>query len=47
MDIGKAAELLLGNWQAETRIDALPEDSRPIDRASGYAIAALLAAFPK
>ena len=45
MDIGKAAELLLGNWQAETRIDALPEDSRPIDRASGYAIAARLAAL--
>ena len=31
----EAAAILLSNWQAVTRIDALPEDCRPADRAGG------------
>jgi 2-keto-4-pentenoate hydratase len=38
-----AAALLLGNWKASTRIDALPEDFRPATRSEGYAAAAHLA----
>jgi 2-keto-4-pentenoate hydratase len=33
-----AAELLLSNWQAGTRIHALPDACRPASRADGYAI---------
>jgi 2-keto-4-pentenoate hydratase len=39
----EAASILLSNWNAVTRIDALPESCRPRDRADGYAIAAALA----
>ncbi len=39
----EAAAILLSNWQAVTRIDALPEACRPGDRAEGYAVAAALA----
>ena len=39
----EAAAILLRNWGAGTRIDALPEDCRPRDRAEGYGIAAALA----
>ena len=39
----EAASILLRNWRASTRIDALPGDCRPRDRAEGYAIAAALA----
>lgn len=39
MNKRKAAEILLDNWSATTRIDALPEDCRPTSRADGYAIA--------
>ena len=39
----EAAAILLKSWRAGTRIDALPEDCRPRDRAEGYAIAAALA----
>jgi 2-keto-4-pentenoate hydratase len=38
-----AAELLLENWKASTRIDALPEAFRPATRAEGYTAAAHLA----
>jgi 2-keto-4-pentenoate hydratase len=34
---GQAASILLENWQRRTRIDALPADCRPGDRAEGYA----------
>lgn len=40
--IREAAELLYRQWQAETRIPALPEAIRPNSRAEGYAIQALL-----
>ena len=43
MDNDKAARLLLSNWESTTRIDALPPDCRPADRAQGYAVAARLA----
>jgi 2-keto-4-pentenoate hydratase len=36
----EAAQLLWRHWQAGTRIDALPEGVRPIDRAAGYRIGA-------
>ncbi len=39
----EAAAILLSNWKAVTRIDALPEACRPADRAEGYAVAAALA----
>ena len=32
-----AAAILFRNWQQRTRIDALPDDCRPADRAAGYA----------
>ena len=32
-----AASILWNNWQARSRIDQLPADCRPGDRASGYA----------
>ena len=43
MNVNKAAELLLANWRASTRIDALPQDCRPESREQGYAIAAAIA----
>ena len=39
----EAAGILLANWNATTRIDALPEAARPGDRAAGYGVAAALA----
>ena len=33
---GSAAAILWQNWQARTRIDELPPDCRPLDRAAGY-----------
>jgi len=39
----EAAAILLSNWRAVTRIDALPEACRPAGRAAGYAVAAALA----
>ena len=32
-----AAAILFKNWQQRTRIDGLPDDNRPADRAAGYA----------
>ena len=43
MDEDKAGRILLENWRANTRIEALPEALRPRSRAAGYAIAAALA----
>ena len=43
MDIDAAAEMLLNNWQATTRIDALPSSCRPASREDGYAIGARIA----
>ncbi len=40
---GEAASILLSNWDATTRIAALPEGCRPASREDGYAIAAALA----
>lgn len=39
-----AADLLLANWAATTRIDALPEAMRPKTRGEGYEAAAAVAA---
>lgn len=36
--IKQAAEILLGAWHAQRRIEALPESCRPATRAEGYAI---------
>src|SRR5689334_16859830 len=33
----RAAAILYENWEHGTRIDALPDDCRPADRAAGYA----------
>ena len=44
MNAEKAADILLSNWAATTRIDALPEDCRPASRAEGYEIAAAVTA---
>lgn len=38
-----AAEILLKNWQAQTRIDALPGECLPGSRSDGYAVAGRLA----
>jgi 2-keto-4-pentenoate hydratase len=38
----EAASILLRHWQQRTRIDALPDDCRPMDRASGYVVQAEL-----
>lgn len=43
-DYAAAAELLLRNWAATTRIAALPEAMRPMSRAQGYEAAAAVAA---
>jgi 2-keto-4-pentenoate hydratase len=37
MTQGGAAAILWQNWQQRTRIDELPPDCRPADRAAGYA----------
>jgi 2-keto-4-pentenoate hydratase len=42
-DIQSAATMLWQNWQQQTRIDELPEPSRPNNRAEAYAIQAELA----
>lgn len=38
-----AADLLLRNWSATTRIPSLPEDMRPMTRGQGYETAAAVA----
>ena len=43
-DFTAAADLLLGNWQATTRIAELPRPVRPQSRAEGYEAAAAVAA---
>lgn len=43
-DFAAAAQLLLNNWAATTRIGALPEAMRPSTRAQGYEAAAAVAA---
>jgi len=35
-DSARAAAILWQNWQQRTRIDELPKDCRPLDRAAGY-----------
>jgi 2-keto-4-pentenoate hydratase len=42
-DFTAAADLLLSNWHATTRIPALPEEMRPQTRAEGYEAAAAVA----
>ena len=42
-DFAAAADLLLSNWSATTRIPALPEAMRPMTRAEGYDAAAAVA----
>jgi 2-keto-4-pentenoate hydratase len=42
-DIDFAATTLWGNWQQSRRIQRLPQQGRPADRADGYAIQAKLA----
>jgi 2-keto-4-pentenoate hydratase len=42
-NILRAAKLLWLNWKNATRIDALPSECRPADRASAYAIQAAVA----
>jgi 2-keto-4-pentenoate hydratase len=42
-DFTAAADLLLRNWSATTRIAALPETMRPTSRAEGYAAAEAVA----
>lgn len=39
----QAAEILLANWAATTRIGTLPDECRPLTRAEGYATAAAVA----
>src|SRR5262245_34518321 len=39
----EAADILWRHWQASTRIAALPERCRPIDRAGGYSVQAEVA----
>lgn len=42
-DVHKAASILLQNWNQSARIDQLPTECRPLNRAEGYAIQAELA----
>ena len=37
-----ASDLLYRHWQKQTRLDALPEDLRPTDRAEGYRVQAFI-----
>ena len=37
-----ASDLLYCHWQEQTRIDALPEELRPTDRAEGYRVQAFV-----
>ena len=43
MNADQAAELLLTNWNATTRIAALPDTARPTSRSEGYKAAAAVA----
>jgi 2-keto-4-pentenoate hydratase len=43
-DFAAAADILLRNWSATTRIPALPEEARPTTRVQGYEAAAAVAA---
>jgi 2-keto-4-pentenoate hydratase len=43
--VSAAAELLWRTWTQSARIDALPPDCRPTDRADGYAIQSALASL--
>jgi len=43
-DFAAAADLLLRNWSATTRIDSLPDGMRPTSRAEGYEAGAAVAA---
>lgn len=43
MNAKKAAEILLNNWIAKSRIDQLPDDCRPASRAEGYEVAGAVA----
>ena len=43
--ISAAASLLWRHWTAGTKFPQLPEDIRPLDRSSGYAIQAAVAAL--
>jgi 2-keto-4-pentenoate hydratase len=43
-DFTAAADLLVSNWQATTRISELPQSMRPTSRAEGYEAAAAVAA---
>src|SRR4029453_2778645 len=43
--ISAAATLLWRHWTAGTKFPQLPEDIRPLDRSSGYAIQAAVAAL--
>ncbi len=42
-DFAAAADVLLRNWSATTRIAGLPQEMRPITRAQGYEAAAAVA----
>jgi 2-keto-4-pentenoate hydratase len=42
--VDEAASIVWTNWSASTRIAALPDSSRPVTRAEGYAIQAAVAA---
>lgn len=47
LDVAKtraASDILVGHWDAGTRLDALPADCRPASRAEGYAVQAHLMA---
>src|SRR3954468_23870369 len=40
-----ACDLLYHNWRQGTRIDALPANLRPLDRAEGYRVQAFLEGY--
>ena len=40
-----ACDLLYGHWQGGTRLENLPEDLRPAERAEAYAVQGCLAAY--
>jgi 2-keto-4-pentenoate hydratase len=42
-----ANDLLYRHWEKQTRIDALPEDMRPADRAEGYRVQACIEDYTK
>lgn len=43
-DMRAASDLLLRHWREETRLDALPPQLRPADRAQGYQVQACIMA---